>query len=149
MIYILYVYYYRLIRQGSDFASHMLQVLLGNTLLYMVSYLAMKLVVGERVRWYVWVLLAGATAAWLPALYFFLSGSTNWAATPAASRHSNHDCKVTIALPVTRNSYYILYRVPQSLKGTLYRAPPLCETSCQWRYFRTNTPLELKVYISV
>ncbi|CAF4905303.1 unnamed protein product [Pieris macdunnoughi] len=85
---------YGLIRQGSDFASHMLQVLLGNTLLYMICYLAMKLVVGERVRWYVWVLLAGATAAWMPALFFFLSGSTNWAATPAASRHSNHECKV-------------------------------------------------------
>ncbi|XP_050346972.1 SID1 transmembrane family member 1-like isoform X1 [Nymphalis io] len=83
-----------LLKQGSDFAGHMLQVLLGNALMYMVFYLAMKLVHGERLRWYAWALLAAAAAAWAPALYFFLSGSTDWSAAPALSRHRNHECMV-------------------------------------------------------
>ncbi|XP_047530128.1 SID1 transmembrane family member 1-like [Vanessa atalanta] len=83
-----------LMKQGSDFAGHMLQVLLGNALMYMVFYLAMKLVHGERLRWYAWALLAAAAAAWVPALYFFLSGSSDWSAAPALSRHRNHECMV-------------------------------------------------------
>ncbi|CAG4967023.1 unnamed protein product [Colias eurytheme] len=85
---------YGLLKQGADFASHILQVLLGNTLMYMVFYLAMKVVHGERVRWYSWAMLAGAAATWAPALYFFVSGSTDWSSTPAESRHRNHECKV-------------------------------------------------------
>ncbi|CAK1549303.1 unnamed protein product [Leptosia nina] len=85
---------YGLVSQGSDFASHILQVLLGNTLMYMVFYLAMKVVQGERVRWYAWAFLVGAAVTWVPALYFFISGSTDWSTTPAASRHKNHECKV-------------------------------------------------------
>ncbi|XP_068632776.1 SID1 transmembrane family member 1-like isoform X2 [Battus philenor] len=85
---------YGLVRQSSDFAGHMLQVLLGNTLLYMLSYLLMKLVQGERLRWYAWCWLAGAAAAWVPALYFFLSGSSDWSVAPAISRHRNHHCMV-------------------------------------------------------
>ncbi|XP_045768907.1 SID1 transmembrane family member 1-like [Maniola jurtina] len=85
---------YGLLQQSGDFAGHMLVVLLGNALLYMLFYLGMKLAHGERLRWYAWALLAGAAAAWLPALYFFLSGSSDWSTTPALSRHRNHDCKV-------------------------------------------------------
>ncbi|CAG4961741.1 unnamed protein product [Parnassius apollo] len=85
---------YGLVRQTSDFAGHMLQVLLGNTLLYMAAYLVLKLVQGERLRWYAWCWLAGATAAWLPAIYFFLAGSADWADSPARSRLHNHRCKV-------------------------------------------------------
>ncbi|CAK1601446.1 unnamed protein product [Parnassius mnemosyne] len=85
---------YGLVRQTSDFAGHMLQVLLGNTLLYMVAYLVLKLVQGERLRWYAWCWLAGAAAAWLPAIYLFLAGSADWAASPARSRLHNHRCKV-------------------------------------------------------
>ncbi|CAH2107898.1 unnamed protein product [Euphydryas editha] len=83
-----------LLRQGGDFAGHMLQVLLGNALMYMVFYLSMKLVHGERLRWYAWALLGAAAVAWVPALYFFLSGSSDWSATPALSRHRNHRCMV-------------------------------------------------------
>lgn len=60
----------------------------------MVFYIAMKLLNKERLRWYAWLFLAGAAAAWVPALYFFLSGSSDWSATPAVSRHMNHECKV-------------------------------------------------------
>ncbi|XP_072939220.1 SID1 transmembrane family member 1-like [Epargyreus clarus] len=85
---------YGLLTQTSDFAGHLLQVLLCNALLYMVFYLAMKLVHGERLRWYAWLLLGGAAACWAPALYFFLAGSSDWSATPALSRHRNHECKI-------------------------------------------------------
>ena len=68
----------RLFVQSADFAGHLLAVLLCNTLLYMVFYLSMKLLHGERPRWYAWLYLAGATAAWTPGLYFFVSGSTDW-----------------------------------------------------------------------
>lgn len=67
-----------LFTQSADFASHLLSVLLCNTLLYIVVYLAMKLLHGERPRWYAWLYLAAASAAWAPGLYFFVSGSTDW-----------------------------------------------------------------------
>lgn len=86
----------RLVSQSGDFAGHMLQVLLGNTLLYMVVYLALKLVQGERLRWYAWAWLGGAAAAWAPALYFFISGSSDWSTAPALSRHRNHHCMVLV-----------------------------------------------------
>lgn len=76
----------------------MLVVLLGNAMLYMLFYLGMKLAHGERLRWYAWALLAGAAAAWAPALYFFLAGSSDWSTTPALSRHRNHECKVRTRL---------------------------------------------------
>ncbi|CAB3250871.1 unnamed protein product [Arctia plantaginis] len=85
---------YGLFTQGGDFASHMLMTLLANTLLYMVFYLAMKLLHGERLRWYAWAYLAGGALAWAPALYFFVSGSSAWSLTPALSRHRNHECMV-------------------------------------------------------
>lgn len=85
---------YGLFTQSADFASHLLSVLLCNTLLYIVVYLAMKLLHGERPRWYAWLYLAAASAAWAPGLYFFVSGSTDWATTPALSRHLNHECRV-------------------------------------------------------
>ncbi|XP_039751290.1 SID1 transmembrane family member 2-like [Pararge aegeria] len=85
---------YGLLRQGGDFAGHMLLLLLGNALLHMLFYLGMKLAHGERLRWYAWALLGGAAAAWAPALYFFVAGSSDWSTTPALSRHRNHDCKV-------------------------------------------------------
>lgn len=81
-------------RQAADIASHLLFVLLCNALLHMVFYLSMKLLHGERPRWYAWLYLAGAAAAWVPALLLFASGSTNWAATPARSRLLNHECRV-------------------------------------------------------
>ncbi|KAL0880554.1 hypothetical protein ABMA27_001786 [Loxostege sticticalis] len=85
---------YGLFMQSTDFASHLLSVLLCNTLVYMVFYLSMKLLHGERPRWYAWCFLAGAAATWAPALYFFLSGSSSWSTTPSQSRHRNHECRV-------------------------------------------------------
>lgn len=81
-------------QQTGDIASHLLSVLLCNTLLYIVFYLAMKLLHGERPRWYAWLYLAGAAAAWAPALYFFTAGSTDWQAAPAQSRLLNHECRL-------------------------------------------------------
>ncbi|KAL4715384.1 hypothetical protein ACJJTC_015155, partial [Scirpophaga incertulas] len=85
---------YGLFSQSADFASHLLFVLLGNTLLYMVFYVSMKLTHGERPRWYSWALTGAAAAAWGPALWLFTSGSSSWAEAPARSRLLNHDCLV-------------------------------------------------------
>ncbi|CAG9578060.1 unnamed protein product [Danaus chrysippus] len=85
---------YGLLQHKRDFAGHMLQILLGNALVHLCCYLGMKLSHGERLRWYAWLLLAGAAAAWVPALYFFLSGSTDWSSPPALSRHRNHECSL-------------------------------------------------------
>ncbi|KAM3959594.1 sid-1-related gene3 [Aphomia sociella] len=85
---------YGLLKQSADFASHLLNLLLCNTLLYMIFYLAMKLLHGERPRWYVWCFLVSALTAWAPALYFFMSGSSSWSSTPAQSRQLNHECRV-------------------------------------------------------
>lgn len=83
---------YGLFTQSVDFAGHLLNVLLSNTLMHMTFYITMKLLHGERPRWYSWTFLALAAAAWLPALYFFVSGSTSWSTTPALSRQRNHEC---------------------------------------------------------
>lgn len=80
--------------QSSNIASHLLFVLLCNALLHMVFYLSMKLLHGERPRWYAWLYLAGAAAAWAPALYYFTAGSTDWQGTPAQSRLLNHECRL-------------------------------------------------------
>uniref|UniRef100_A0A2A4K1B3 Uncharacterized protein n=1 Tax=Heliothis virescens TaxID=7102 RepID=A0A2A4K1B3_HELVI len=85
---------YGLFTQSADFAGHLLSVLLCNTLLYMVFYLSMKLLHGERPRWYAWLFLGAGAATWVPALYFFVSGSSDWSATPAQSRERNHECRV-------------------------------------------------------
>ncbi|XP_048480438.1 SID1 transmembrane family member 2 [Plutella xylostella] len=85
---------YGLWKQSADIASHLLELLLINTLLYMSFYLVMKLLNGERPRWYAWCYLGGATVAWIPALYFFVYGSTDWSTTPALSREMNHQCMV-------------------------------------------------------
>ncbi|XP_052754737.1 SID1 transmembrane family member 1-like [Galleria mellonella] len=83
---------YGLLIQSADFASHLLNLLLCNTLMYMIFYLVMKILHGERPRWYVWCFLLGALAAWGPGLYFFMSGSSSWSSTPAQSRQLNHEC---------------------------------------------------------
>ncbi|CAH0714033.1 unnamed protein product, partial [Brenthis ino] len=85
---------YGLLGHSRDFAGHMLQVLLGNALVYMGFYLVMKLVHGERLRAHAWVLLVLAAAAWVPSLYFFTYGYAEWALPPAVSRHLNHECLV-------------------------------------------------------
>ncbi|XP_059049618.1 SID1 transmembrane family member 1-like [Achroia grisella] len=85
---------YGLLIQSTNFASHLLNLLLCNTLMYMLFYLVMKIMHGERPRWYVWCFLVSALAAWAPALYFFTSGSSSWSSMPAQSRHLNHECLV-------------------------------------------------------
>lgn len=85
---------YGMVTMPSNFAGHMLDVLMCNTFLYMVFYLIMKLLHGERLRWYAWLFLGSAVATWAPALYFFRYNSTSWSSTPAVSRNLNHECKV-------------------------------------------------------
>ncbi|XP_026314118.1 SID1 transmembrane family member 1-like isoform X2 [Hyposmocoma kahamanoa] len=85
---------YGMVTMATDFAGHMLYVLLCNTFMYMLFYLVMKLLHGERLRWYSWLFLGSAVATWAPALYFFMYGSTEWSTTAAASRDLNHECKV-------------------------------------------------------
>lgn len=63
---------------NKDLARHLLAILMGNAILYMLSYVLMKLVHRERIPAYVWVQLALAHAAWVLALLLFLDSRTKW-----------------------------------------------------------------------
>lgn len=68
----------------------------------------------RRVRRYAWCYLGGAVLCWAPALYFFLAGSSDWSATPALSRHRNHECKVTRCGTHAPDKLHIPHKFPPS-----------------------------------
>ncbi|KPJ21339.1 SID1 transmembrane family member 1 [Papilio machaon] len=69
---------YGMYSHNKDFARHLLAILMGNAILYMLSYVLMKLVHRELIPAYVWVQLALAHAAWVLALLLFLDSRTKW-----------------------------------------------------------------------
>ncbi|CAH2056166.1 unnamed protein product, partial [Iphiclides podalirius] len=83
---------YGMYEHNKDFARHLLAILMGNAILYMLSYVLMKLVHRERIPAHVWVQLALAHAAWALALRLFLDSRTKWSETPAHSRQHNAAC---------------------------------------------------------
>ncbi|XP_045538329.1 SID1 transmembrane family member 1 [Papilio machaon] len=83
---------YGMYSHNKDFARHLLAILMGNAILYMLSYVLMKLVHRELIPAYVWVQLALAHAAWVLALLLFLDSRTKWSETPAQSRQHNAAC---------------------------------------------------------
>ncbi|XP_052749111.1 SID1 transmembrane family member 1-like [Galleria mellonella] len=85
---------YGLYEHKKDFARHLLAILMGNTILYTLFYIVMKLVHRERVPVYCWLYLASAHAAWFYALNLFLDSKTKWSETPAQSRRHNAQCTV-------------------------------------------------------
>ncbi|XP_048488018.1 SID1 transmembrane family member 1 [Plutella xylostella] len=85
---------YGVANHSRDFASHLLLVLMSNLFLYTLFYIVMKLLSGERIRWYSWVFIALTYSTWFTSSYFYLDQSTNWALTPAESRRSNRQCSL-------------------------------------------------------
>lgn len=85
---------YGMYMRSKDFASHMLVILMGNTLLYTFFYIVMKLLHREKIALHSWMFILLAHVAWFSSTYFFLSASTKWSVTPAESRLYNQQCKI-------------------------------------------------------
>ncbi|KAM3955477.1 LOW QUALITY PROTEIN: sid-1-related gene1 [Aphomia sociella] len=83
---------YGLYQHNKDFARHLLAILMGNTILYTLFYIVMKLVHREKVPVYCWLYLAAAHVAWFFAFRLFLDSKTKWSETPAQSRRHNAQC---------------------------------------------------------
>ncbi|XP_045529017.1 SID1 transmembrane family member 1-like isoform X1 [Pieris brassicae] len=83
---------YGLYEHNKDFARHLLAILMGNTILYNVSYVVMKIVHREQIPAAAWLWLALAHIVWGVAAYLFLSSRTKWSQTPAQSRQHNAMC---------------------------------------------------------
>ncbi|XP_068621709.1 SID1 transmembrane family member 1-like [Battus philenor] len=83
---------YGMYEHNKDFARHLLAILMGNAILYMLSYVLMKLLHRESIPVYVYVQLALAHASWVLALLLFLDARTKWSETPAQSRQHNAAC---------------------------------------------------------
>ncbi|XP_073965553.1 SID1 transmembrane family member 1-like [Choristoneura fumiferana] len=77
---------------NKDLARHLLAVLMGNAVLYLLAYVVAKLAHRETVPIRAWVFGALAHVCWGVALYLFLDGHTRWAETPAQSRRRNAVC---------------------------------------------------------
>ncbi|XP_026317416.1 SID1 transmembrane family member 2-like [Hyposmocoma kahamanoa] len=63
---------------NKDFARHVLAILMGNTILYMMFYIIMKLIHKERLMLHTWLYFVLAHAAWFSALRLFLDSRTKW-----------------------------------------------------------------------
>ena len=72
--------------------SALLGVLISNLLLYTLFYLLMKLRHGERILVQPIFYIVVSLVTWSGALYFFVTKSTSWVLSPAASRHLNSEC---------------------------------------------------------
>ncbi|XP_063545652.1 SID1 transmembrane family member 1-like [Cydia strobilella] len=83
---------YGMYEHNKDLARHLLAILMGNTVLYLLGYVIMKLVNKEKVPVRAWMFCALAHLCWIVALYLFLDGHTRWADTPAQSRRRNAVC---------------------------------------------------------
>ncbi|GBP76103.1 SID1 transmembrane family member 1 [Eumeta japonica] len=83
---------YGLIEHKTDFASHLLVILMSNLFLYTLFYIIMKLLNRERILWYSWVFIALTYSFWFVSGYFYLDKSTDWSETPALSRSNNQFC---------------------------------------------------------
>ncbi|XP_044738030.1 SID1 transmembrane family member 1-like [Chrysoperla carnea] len=77
-----------------DFATHLLAIFMGNTVLYTLFYIIMKVIHKEKIQIHVCVFLILSFACWFAATYFFIHKSISWALTPAESRQFNYHCTV-------------------------------------------------------
>jgi hypothetical protein len=78
-----------------DFATYFLIIMISNLALYFLYYFVMKLFVAhERPTTVTWITAVLMVLCWIPALYFFGQGLTNWQKTPAESRNGNNNCIV-------------------------------------------------------
>ena len=81
-------------QENGDFAGFLLKVLISNLLLYTSYYILMKLRYGERITRQPLFYFCVSLMAWVGALAFYVTASTNWVVPPAESRHMNTECKL-------------------------------------------------------
>jgi len=79
---------------NQDFGTVIVGVLILDLFLYICYYIAMKLLKGERVVWFVWLVVAAWVVNWGFAFYVFQLPNTNKFLTPAQSRALNTPCVV-------------------------------------------------------
>ncbi|XP_045770091.1 SID1 transmembrane family member 1-like isoform X1 [Maniola jurtina] len=83
---------YGIYEHGKDLARHLLAILLGNTLLYTLGYVVLKLVHREKISIATLLWLALAHVSWVLAALLFTDSKTHWSQTPAQSRNLNAVC---------------------------------------------------------
>ncbi|KAL1462447.1 hypothetical protein WDU94_014281 [Cyamophila willieti] len=84
--------YVQLTRHSVNFGTYLLAVFMVNLSLYLMFYIIMKLVTGERIMWHTFFYLIAAFAFWGGSLFFFFNHSISWALSPAQSRTFNQPC---------------------------------------------------------
>ncbi|XP_025101471.1 SID1 transmembrane family member 1-like isoform X2 [Pomacea canaliculata] len=83
---------YGAIVHPMDFASFLLGIFIGNLLLYLLFYILMKLVSGEKINLLTVLCIVAASITWAFALYFFFHHLSSWKMSPALSREKNRPC---------------------------------------------------------
>ncbi len=84
-----------LLYQMSDVSTYFLAVLIANFMSYLMFYFFMKVVViKEKLYKLPQVCLVLSFLFWVPALYFFVAGLTDWTVSPAKSREGNAECLI-------------------------------------------------------
>uniref|UniRef100_A0A8D9A8Z7 SID1 transmembrane family member 1 n=1 Tax=Cacopsylla melanoneura TaxID=428564 RepID=A0A8D9A8Z7_9HEMI len=84
--------YVQLTRHPVNFGTYLLSVFMVNLCLYLMFYIIMKLITGERIMAHTCFYLIAAFAFWAGALNFFFDHSISWDHTPAQSRTYNQPC---------------------------------------------------------
>ncbi|KAI5745333.1 hypothetical protein M8J76_010178 [Diaphorina citri] len=77
-----------------NFGTYFLAVFMVNLCLYLMFYITMKYLSGEKIMAHTGLYLAASILLWTGALYFFFNKSISWAGTPAESRTYNRPCLV-------------------------------------------------------
>jgi len=76
----------------TQFSSYLLNVLLGNFMLYFLMYLVNKIIHKEKFHMITIVNLAIATLSWIIGLYLYKIEIKQWEKSPAQSREANKSC---------------------------------------------------------
>lgn len=78
----------------TDFATFLLALLMGNTILHMTFYLSMKLFSKEKICLEASLYGILALLCWASASIFFFNNSTEWDVSPAESKRLNNECLI-------------------------------------------------------
>ncbi|KAK4875464.1 hypothetical protein RN001_011886 [Aquatica leii] len=77
---------------GTDFATFLLGILMGNTVLYALVYIIMKLVYREKICMQATIYGVLGLIVWGGAMYFFMSNTSLWNVSAAESKKYNQHC---------------------------------------------------------
>ncbi|KAF5273976.1 hypothetical protein FQA39_LY01092 [Lamprigera yunnana] len=77
---------------GTDFATFLLGILMGNTVLYAVVYIIMKLVHREKIGVQPTIYGILGIIVWGGSMYFFMSNTSLWSVSAAESKTYNQHC---------------------------------------------------------